>query len=649
MEYRLPVVLNAPDGTVILTDEGVVNKMPENWETRIRDIDNVLRAIGKDRVDVAVTVHNDPSSFVRCVDGIVSCELDVDYDLTVFARWCDPFTMQTVVEKCKEIGARLVVVEEHELALTDIEIVMKHTTGRWVFMVDQRVRVTRMFLVKMMGALLESKASMVVPFSSKILPFPAGHNYKSTAAKVNATSRIKAPQIAFPGSFCVGIERRAYDTVEGINTNGFGKTYGSFADFYMRLLEQGMFAVRADDVLVLDKSPGKTEALEWVPGESAGYRQFMAKWGDKAVKVFNKRTRDSLKDVATAMVHASVKERRKVVFVFKDIHLCGLVLAVTHICNELIEEGFDASFACERMELKHSKHIPMNFTPYVFGDTQRLVRGLRDELEHATVISTICKTVQTVVDICKDKDYLYPVNFVQDDERKFRDKFDQPYHNPDMVEKSWAKIENTVVNSDWVQEELAAADVVADKIGIGVDTMMFYPGNKNNSTMKIMAHCRPKTPRRGWPFIVEVLNKVSACRDVEIITYDEDPEGLVASWRGHLGRISPMELAFHMNRANIFLEGSERQAWGMQALEAMSSGCALVTTDNYGIDNYGTSGHDCIVIPHGDVDRTVAIICHLVDNKDDRRALGINARATAVNFDWKNIVKAWGEFLRGAR
>ena len=259
--------------------------------------------------------------------------------------------------------------------------------------------------------------------------------------------------------------------------------------------------------------------------------------------------------------------------------------------------------------------------------------------------ATIWATANDVAAISAVNRNVRPFYFVQDDERTFKHVSGEFYSDKGAVEKAFWLFEDVVVNSDWVDEELKKLNVNAHKIGIGVDTAMFYPREKPTDRIRVMAHCRHSTPRRGWPFIESVMNRLALSRHVEFVTYDEQPLELQVPWHGNLGRVSPEQLAWEMSTTHIFIEGSELQGWGMQSMEAMACGCALVSTKNKGIDNYGTDWYDCVQVEYGNVDQTVAYLCQLIDNNAVRETLSRNARKTMLNFDWNVIVDEWERYL----
>jgi glycosyltransferase involved in cell wall biosynthesis len=247
--------------------------------------------------------------------------------------------------------------------------------------------------------------------------------------------------------------------------------------------------------------------------------------------------------------------------------------------------------------------------------------------------------------------HLVPHYYVQDDERAFKTPSGVAYAKREDIEESYERIENKFANSTWVQQMLQELGHESHRIGIGVDSLEFHPREKPTDRVRVMCHCRASTPRRGWHFLTEALNLAAGRCEFELVTFDEKPDKdtLAMPWRGHLGRVSPAELAQHMSAAHVFVEGSQFQGFGMTALEAMACGCGVVSTDNKGIHEYGTHGHDCLIVDQGDVEKAAEYIHGLVDSKGTRNKFGANARKTAEAFDWRIIALEWDRILRNWR
>ena len=96
----------------------------------------------------------------------------------------------------------------------------------------------------------------------------------------------------------------------------------------------------------------------------------------------------------------------------------------------------------------------------------------------------------------------------------------------------------------------------------------------------------------------------------------------------------------------MFLEASHTQGFGLQGLEAMASGCALVSTRNRGIDNYGIDQENCTLIDIGDHEAAVRSIIELVEDENKRTNYQNAGLKTASDFDWWGIAEKWDKELR---
>ena len=467
----------------------------------------------------------------------------------------------------------------------------------------------------------------------------------------------KAPKrevwdVASPIGYCMLVERAALEECGGWDVAYYGRGYGEECDLWMRMLQRGYRCVVTDDCYVLHE--GGATFSQFGPQqvqERAGYEKFMARWAQQAKPRLAEFNRLSPQRRALPSALVTPTGRRQVVFVINNnVELCGGVLACVHVANRLIEKGWNASFACTRIARPVLEKLGARFEPLTFQTRGDLVDGLRKELRSgAFIVATLWFSVADVLKVCAGRPDLKPVYFVQDVEYMFRYPNNNVYSDEREVVATYSAFDRMVVNSDWVLETVRGhlGDPEAGhKIGIGVDTKVFYPGDKSRDRVRVMAHCRPSTPRRGWDVIskavVELKRRHGAA--VEVVVYDQ-PSGNVPVDK-NLGKVSSAELARWMRSAHVFLEGSHFQGWGMQALEAMASGCALVSTANRGIDNFGTHGHDCVIVPPGVVEPMVSAASLLVSNPEERTRLAANARETAEYFDWNNIRDEWDHVLR---
>jgi glycosyltransferase involved in cell wall biosynthesis len=99
------------------------------------------------------------------------------------------------------------------------------------------------------------------------------------------------------------------------------------------------------------------------------------------------------------------------------------------------------------------------------------------------------------------------------------------------------------------------------------------------------------------------------------------------------------------NESRVFLSASVIEGFGMPSVEAMACGCALVTTDNGGSDDYAIDGETALVSPPRDVDAMARNIVTLLTDNARRLSIARAGTEYAQRFDWDQSVGSLEEFL----
>jgi len=594
------------------------------------------------KIDIVVAVHDDPAYAKMCLEAVRDRTPEgLDWTLTVVDNASDAFTGRLLASM--DWVHKRIRVKRHGGYLPALWAAARETSGDWLVFLSQRTVVGDGWLEGLLwAAQQDERVGMVAPWTDARLPPPSGSNYLDVSERLSLAKPAYAPDALAPTRACVMVRRKAFDECGGLDVPYYAPGYGEFADLWMRLINRKWRVVRATRSLVLDRT------ADGMRGQDE-HRRFLVRWGDNAVKAMRSRAGKDKVEEAASVILSTGTDRPEVAFLFKDLELCGAVLAATHVCNGLVERGWNAYIAYSRVTPGHTlRHVPARFTPVRLPDGDGMIRGLTNKMGRGWVVASTWLAVDDCARIADSRKDVSALYYVQDDERKFRRPSGKLHVAPSVVEAAWSRLPNLVANSEWVRDMLRAAGHDPHRIGIGVDPLEFRPLPRPVDRVRVMAHCRPSTPRRGWPFIVKALNRVARSREFEFVAFDQDydPDELALPWHGNIGRVSPSELARHIGMSHIFFEGSEVQGWGMQALEAMSCGCALVCTDSKGVRDFATDGHDCFMVEHGDVDGAAAAICQLVDEADTRKVLGGNARKSAEAFDWSGVVDAWDRYLR---
>jgi len=608
------------------------------------------------RVDIVVPIHNALRQAVNCLNSVIERTPDwIDWTVWVVDDASDEFTQEVLLDMCRTYKRfKYVRNDTNQGYLPSIQKVTKASDAPWLVYLNSDVIVTDGWLAKMLNAAeSDSKIAMVNPYTNNAAnlstAMPPGCSYLETNERVDRCSEQRRMNIVTPVGFCILINRNALEACGGWDVEYYGRGYGEETDLFMRFTEAGFRSVMADDCYVLHEGGGTFWQFgEKQQFENAGYQKFMARWQHKIqpmLSVYNKQTPH--KYILPNVYGAEHIRKRRVVFLFHEVTLCGGVLAVVHICNQLIELGWDATFACTKIQQNTMDKLGARFAPLVYAGHGQMIASLRKSLNDADVVATIWVTAKDVLNVCNERPDLRPAYFIQDVEYLFKFPSGVAYSSKEEVAATYEAIGRQVINSDWVQQTVSehVGHPCGHKIGIGVDPLMFYPRERAQDRVRVFSHCRPSTPRRGWDFLAQVFMqlKIRFGDYVETVVYDQDPGQTPVDRK--LGQLSPARLAKEMGSMDIILEGSRFQGWGMVSLEAMASGCAVISTDNMGIDNFGTDEHDCLIVSYGDVQGMKKAVERLVENRDEMSRLQKNARKTSELFDWKYIGGAWSKWL----
>ena len=88
------------------------------------------------------------------------------------------------------------------------------------------------------------------------------------------------------------------------------------------------------------------------------------------------------------------------------------------------------------------------------------------------------------------------------------------------------------------------------------------------------------------------------------------------------------------NKSKIFLCTSWFEGWGLPPMEAMACGCAVVTTDNGGVNDFAIDEETALICEIKNPRMMAEKIKYLLDNDKIRRKLAINGANKVKEFTW---------------
>jgi glycosyltransferase involved in cell wall biosynthesis len=189
------------------------------------------------------------------------------------------------------------------------------------------------------------------------------------------------------------------------------------------------------------------------------------------------------------------------------------------------------------------------------------------------------------------------------------------------------------------------------RIRNGIDTAKFRPTQKKNI---ILATGR-LLPRKGFQHLIRAVSEEDIGFELHICG-----DGPMWDELRHLAVTSKTKVLFHgwlnnqsalyldlLGSAAIYVLASERENSSIALLEAMSAGCATVTTTAAGCRE--TVGDAGILFRPGDSRELKQALCSLVSDEQLRLTLQQKAIVRArENFDWNGIVAQYEDVLTAA-
>ena len=604
--------------------------------------------------DIVLPVYNGLTYVSDCIASIIDNSGECPYRLFIIDDCSDYLTNAHLTKLSKTYSQIILHRNSENLGFVkSCNIGIALGEAPYVVLINSDVIVTSGWLSRLLRcAESDTRIASVNPltnYASNInIPMAPGANFYGMDEVLSNNSPTNYPNVVTGVGFCMLLRRSALDEV-GLFDEVYGRGYCEESDLCMRLTTHGYRTVVADNVYIFHK--GRATFTDRGERYKHNREIFDSRWGREYKRQFQtflsenplKSVRDlfSLKqqwdpepsmretyrcmrgrirqrqylkvirevawgirnflaakrDTVTtdSVARVTRPNRLRVTYVLHNLSIAGGVLSVVQLVDELILLGVEARIVAlrEYMEIYDWKFFTR---PIVFRSASELVANFP---ESDIAVATHWTTVPWVTDAVKIGRVGASIYFIQDYEGWFFPEEDKESRK--SVGKTYDLIELKIVKSDWLKGLLTKDGHCAVKIPLGMDLKLFYPRDvKKADHPVVMAMTRPRTPRRGFPHVMEALRQVKeAVPEVEIVLFGDDlsSQNIPFAYRDERIITDQNRLAELYSSADVFLDGSDFQGFGRTALEAMACGAGCVLTSVGGVTEYSHDGKNCLLVP----------------------------------------------------
>jgi glycosyltransferase involved in cell wall biosynthesis len=166
-------------------------------------------------------------------------------------------------------------------------------------------------------------------------------------------------------------------------------------------------------------------------------------------------------------------------------------------------------------------------------------------------------------------------------------------------------------------------------------------GEKENllSQLKIVIVAR-KHPMKGLSTFINTWKNIDSSYkenigEITLISHDDLSNFFFDDYFRIVKPTSDHEIADILKTSDIFISTSWWEGFGLPPLEAMACGCAVITSDSGGINEYAIKDSNCLIFEPRNEDELSACLIKLINDKQLRKNLVASGIPSAQKFSWQ--------------
>jgi glycosyltransferase involved in cell wall biosynthesis len=325
------------------------------------------------------------------------------------------------------------------------------------------------------------------------------------------------------------------------------------------------------------------------------------------------------------------KNRLHIVYVMTWVGICGGSKIILQHCNRLVELGHKATIVCQ---FAKPGWFPLDErVAYVHAPMCEVL------CEYIPRCDVIVATYWKEIYECVEQRIAPVVYFEQGDNHLFSPEA----INAATMEHIQRQIQSPpfvfTVSTHARAKLKESFNVEATVIPNAIDKSIFYPkikggGGDGKTTVTITAIGSENVYFKCIPEIfaaIEILRKIG--REIEFVWITPDMPNVLPR---ESAVVNPEQKVIGdcLRRSDIFICASLFESFCLPALEAMTCGAAVVTTDNGGVGDFAKDNENALMIEKNNIADMVCKLDLLINNPELRHKLMERGLETSKRFSW---------------
>lgn len=223
---------------------------------------------------------------------------------------------------------------------------------------------------------------------------------------------------------------------------------------------------------------------------------------------------------------------------------------------------------------------------------------------------------------------------------------DLPHRLERRLEQEIRLADRLLVLSSYQRQTFVDEGVDPKKIllvPLGVDTQVFRPSSRPTDPIFRVIFAGQITQRKGISYLINAFRSAQISSS-ELLLLGRIV-GTDTPWRHyrgvrHVDHVPRWELPEYYGVSDVYVLPSLVEGFGLTAIEAMSCGIPVIVSDHTFGRDVVTDGKEGFVVPIRDTAALAERLTYLFENPDERRTMGLAARARAEELSWEQYGEA---------